>query len=55
MVIIKYSDGKINNVIEKTSEEIQKELDKKEKEENDKKSLNKEAKEQEDKTPFWTK
>ena len=57
MVIIKYSDGKINNVIYKTSEEIKKELNKesKEEEEKDEDLLNKEANEKESDIPFWTK
>ena len=50
MVIVKYSDGKIDKIV-KSSEEIEDELNKKIVEAKDEIDLNKEA----NQSPFWTK
>jgi len=55
MVIVKYSEGKIGKVLDKTREEIEEGLKKKMSEEDDEKELNKEAKTKEASPPFWTK
>lgn len=55
MVIVKYSEGKVKDVLDKTAEEIEEELKKKESEEENEEDLNKKAEMQNLCPPFWAK